>query len=83
MPLWDAIRFHSHPLRGALHHYAGLSHSPGPERIRLKNFGTSIWIRPNTSDYSVYRQVFVDLEYGLLEKLENVNTILDCGANVG
>ncbi|HEX4230001.1 MAG TPA: FkbM family methyltransferase [Bryobacteraceae bacterium] len=36
-----------------------------------------------SSDYLVAEQVFRDRNYAIIEKLRNVRTILDCGANVG
>jgi len=42
-----------------------------------------IWLRPWTSDYQVYRQIFVEQEYGDVEATTDVTFILDCGANVG
>jgi FkbM family methyltransferase len=40
-------------------------------------------VRVGTSDVSVYRQVLVDREYGALDAVEDVQVIVDCGANVG
>ena len=40
-------------------------------------------IRPGTSDKLVFHQIFVDREYRCLDHLTNIDTILDCGANVG
>lgn len=36
-----------------------------------------------SSDYLVAEQVFRDRNYAIIERLQNVRTILDCGANVG
>jgi FkbM family methyltransferase len=39
--------------------------------------------RPRTSDLKVFRQIFVDREYRCLDHVDNVELIVDCGANVG
>jgi FkbM family methyltransferase len=39
--------------------------------------------RGGTSDGAVFKQVFIDAEYSPLLGLANVNTVVDCGANVG
>jgi FkbM family methyltransferase len=40
-------------------------------------------IRCDTSDLSVFRQIFVRREYGCLDDLPDVRLVIDCGANVG
>jgi FkbM family methyltransferase len=40
-------------------------------------------LRRRTSDLLVFRQVFIDREYGCLDGLEGVGLIVDAGANVG
>jgi FkbM family methyltransferase len=40
-------------------------------------------LRLATSDYSVFRQVFIYDEYAPVAGLENIRTIVDCGANIG
>lgn len=42
-----------------------------------------VHVRKGTSDPDVFKQIFVDREYACLDDLENVDLILDCGANVG
>jgi FkbM family methyltransferase len=39
--------------------------------------------RPQTSDHSVFFQIFVHREYRCLDNARDVNLIIDCGANVG
>jgi FkbM family methyltransferase len=39
--------------------------------------------RPNTSDLSVFWQIFIHREYRCLDELKEAQFILDCGANVG
>jgi FkbM family methyltransferase len=46
----------------------------GKERIAIRN---------GTSDIFVYRQIFIDNEYKPLTFIENVDWVIDCGANVG
>src|SRR5258708_20878765 len=62
-------------------------------KVKLKRFAVSdirtryalhpIGLRWGTTDYYVYRQVFVEREYGCMDDLTNVGLIIDCGANVG
>jgi FkbM family methyltransferase len=40
-------------------------------------------IRCDTSDLFVFRQIFVQREYGCLDDLPDVHLVIDCGANVG
>lgn len=40
-------------------------------------------LRRRTSDLAVFRQIFIDREYGCLDRLEGVGLIVDAGANVG
>lgn len=40
-------------------------------------------LRLATSDKDVYRQIFVYKEYAPLQGIENVRSIVDCGANIG
>lgn len=50
----------------------------------LAPFGKDkVAIRNGTSDIYVYRQIFLDNEYGPLTGIENVDWVIDCGANVG
>jgi FkbM family methyltransferase len=39
--------------------------------------------RPNTSDASIFRQIYLQREYRCLDDIQNANLIVDCGANVG
>jgi FkbM family methyltransferase len=52
-------------------------------RVRLPGFKHNMYLRTGTSDMDVFRQVFVDREYESVHPRETVETILDCGANVG
>lgn len=44
-----------------------------------------LYLRPGTSDRDVFRQIFIEEEYGLIPKNNShkVSTVIDCGANVG
>jgi FkbM family methyltransferase len=42
-----------------------------------------IQLRFDTSDLAVFRQIFVEREFAPLEDLRAVETIIDCGANIG
>jgi FkbM family methyltransferase len=39
--------------------------------------------RPKTTDLNVFHQIFIEREYALLDSIQNVGLIIDCGANVG
>jgi FkbM family methyltransferase len=39
--------------------------------------------RPSTSDFDVFTEMFIEREYSAIDDLENVDLIIDCGANVG
>ncbi len=39
--------------------------------------------RPNSTDKYVFDQIFIEREYSPLDDLNNVDLIVDCGANVG
>lgn len=44
-----------------------------------------LYLRPGTSDRDVFRQTFIEEEYGIIPKNNNhkVQTVVDCGANIG
>ena len=42
-----------------------------------------LFFRANTSDLSVFHQIFVNREYRCLDECDGVDLIIDCGANVG
>jgi FkbM family methyltransferase len=54
-----------------------------PVSVFSKLVKSRLKFRPGTSDHSVFFQIFVHLGYGCLDKLRDVNLIVDCGANVG
>lgn len=53
-----------------------------PVQIRSPHLARPVWLRPNTTDVSIYHQIFVDREYDFaLTRTPRV--IVDAGANVG
>jgi FkbM family methyltransferase len=42
-----------------------------------------LWLRPDTSDVAVFRQIFEQREYAPFDDLADVQTVVDLGANVG
>lgn len=54
-----------------------------PRTLRSRDARYPVWFRPNTSDWSVFGQIFLDREYACLADLKDVGLVLDCGANVG
>ena len=79
----SAVRWHSIPLRNQIRYYIGRPAIVAPFKLHLSGYEHPIWLRPRTSDYQVYRQIFVEQEYGDVEATTDVRFILDCGANVG
>jgi len=51
--------------------------------LRLRHSEIKLYLRTEASDYSVFRQIFIENEYAPLDDLTSVATIVDCGANVG
>jgi FkbM family methyltransferase len=51
--------------------------------VRADGAKHPLLMRPGTSDYDVFRKVFVENEYAPLEDIEAPGLIVDCGANVG
>ena len=59
----------------------------GVDRLWLRpaGFGRPVILRPGTTDYLVFREIFIDGEYDSLRRLPVVGfrTVLDLGANIG
>lgn len=51
--------------------------------VRPPNVPYPVHMRIGTSDILVYRQVFQRAEYGALSGVDDVRTVVDCGANIG
>jgi FkbM family methyltransferase len=58
----------------------GLTH---PYRLYSKDAEHGLWVRPGTSDLDVFRQIYLEREYACLDGANNVQLVIDCGANVG
>lgn len=54
-----------------------------PISIPVEGLAHPVLMRPATSDYVVFRQIFVAREYAPANEFEPPNLIVDCGANVG
>ena len=52
-------------------------------RVRAESSDWPLQVRANTSDRQALCLIHLDREYALLDDLENVRLIVDCGANVG
>jgi FkbM family methyltransferase len=78
---WHALHWHSIPLWYQICYYIGVRPRVSP--IRVKLHGKPIWLRPRTSDYYIYQQVFRDEEYSNVDGVTDVKSVLDCGANIG
>lgn len=61
-----------------------LEHSKAgrPIPIRLKGYDHPILLRPNTSDFLIFRHVFLYREYPIFKNYQPT-TIIDAGANIG
>jgi FkbM family methyltransferase len=52
-------------------------------KLVTKHSQFPLFCRPNTSDRSVFEQIFIEREYSCLDYLSSVDLVVDCGANVG
>jgi FkbM family methyltransferase len=59
------------------------SHGAPPVPLRARRVSHSLYCRPGTSDFDVFEQVFVNLDYSPVAHLQGVGLIVDCGAYVG
>src|SRR5262245_53396868 len=69
-----------HKIRHVWHH---LTPPVAPYQLTTRASEFPLWCRPDTSDETVFGQVFVDLQYAPVVPREPPRLILDCGANVG
>jgi FkbM family methyltransferase len=77
-----AFRFHARTVWNQVRYYAGASPLLTPIEVRLESV-SAVTLRPMTSDYRAFRQIFREREYSILDDARQVEFILDCGANVG
>jgi len=76
-------------LKGAALYYRGKYTSRGaatpPLPLRSRSADHTLHFRPGTSDINVFRQIFIEREYGALDDIDtrDGSFIVDCGANVG
>jgi FkbM family methyltransferase len=54
-----------------------------PYRLYSKRVAGPVFVRPRSSDLSVFHQIFIEREYRCLDDVTDVRFIIDCGANVG
>ncbi|MFO8068223.1 MAG: FkbM family methyltransferase [Bacteroidales bacterium] len=52
-----------------------------PVAIILKNYPHPFWIRPGTSDTTIFKGIFLQQEYPIIQN--KTGTIIDAGANIG
>jgi len=78
---WNALRWHASPVWYQICYYIKVTPDLNPISVQL--YGKPVWLRPQTSDYRVYQQVFRDEEYGNVDAVNDVKFVLDCGANIG
>jgi FkbM family methyltransferase len=64
-------------------HRVGLPPFTWLTKVPLRKHGRSVYLRGGTSDYDIFKQIFVEDEYAPLGQLSNPRCIVDCGANVG
>ena len=77
----NAVQWHFGPFWDRIRSYANLVPRGKPIRIRVS--GNRVWLRPWTSDYAAYHQVFRQKEYAGVDEIVNVRSVIDCGANIG
>ncbi len=74
---WGALVYNAQHVRDRFF----IIHQPFKLVSRFSKF--PLICRPNSSDISVFYQIFVIREYSCLDDIENPQLIIDCGANVG
>jgi FkbM family methyltransferase len=52
-------------------------------KLTSKTLSYPVFARPNTSDFLVFDQIFVEREYRCLDEIKKPKLVVDCGANVG
>jgi FkbM family methyltransferase len=58
-------------------------HLRSPYTLRSKHSRFALWCRANSSDLSVFGQIFIQREYRCLDAVPSAGLIIDCGANTG
>ena len=53
------------------------------DTLRTKQLMYPVFFRYNSSDINAFSQIFVSDEYSSIDILNNINFIIDCGANAG
>lgn len=51
--------------------------------LRSKYARHPLKCRANTSDFPVFRQIFIEREYSCIDAVVEIGLVIDCGANVG
>lgn len=51
--------------------------------LQMEYDGRTLFLRPQTSDFLVFREVFLQDEYGLRQSSRSYGTVVDVGANAG
>jgi FkbM family methyltransferase len=69
---WDAIRL-----------CTWLRREERPTQVACKYLNRNIWLRPDTSDMDVFREVFDECEYALPFIKVEPKLVVDAGANIG
>ena len=54
-----------------------------PYQLFSRNCRHGLWVRPGTSDLDVFVQIYLQREYACLDASQDVQLVIDCGANVG
>jgi FkbM family methyltransferase len=76
-----AVQWHFRLFWDHIRSYANLAPRGKPISVRVS--GSPVWLRPWTSDYAAYHQVFRQQEYAGVDETADVRSIIDCGANIG
>lgn len=60
-----------------------LERSDSVNTLRARRSDYPLFARPGTTDAYVFRQIFLEREYACIDDANDVQLVVDCGANVG
>lgn len=81
--IWQAIAYKLKSLFYPFLSRLGINMKGKKLSLSVKGIKQPVYCRYGTSDSFVFEQMFIKEEYSGVENIENVNWIVDCGANVG
>ncbi|MBW4573309.1 MAG: FkbM family methyltransferase [Tolypothrix carrinoi HA7290-LM1] len=81
--IWQAITYKLKSLFYPFLSRLGINIKGKKLHLSVKTLQYPVYCRYGTSDSWVFNQIFIEEEYSGVGNIENVNWIVDCGANVG